>query len=149
MFRSAYNFNHSIDTPSGSGIREVKQLRINEHGKKYLCCIGEINEKEKICSFVRSVDLKALVRRAQNGDPLALDRKPGFFADMSGAPKTLSECYSLLSKAENVFNNLKPDIKSNYNDFADFLHQDFNKLMSFVKHPVIDDPVPVGGDIDA
>lgn len=148
MFRTAFNHNHSINSPVGNSLREVKQLRVTETGKKYLCCIGEVNEKEKICSFARSVDLKALVRRAQNGDPFALDKRRGFFADMSGAPKTLTECYSMLSKAEDVFNNLKPDIKSNYNDFADFLHQDINKLMSYVK-PVVEDPVPDGGDINA
>ena len=131
MFNTPFSHSKTFAAPSGSCERAVKMLKVDCIGNKFLEVVGYSNEKEKICSFVKTCDLKNLVKRVQNGDPYALNQRRGFFADMSRAPKTLSECYSLLSKAENVFNNLNPDLRDKYSSFTDFLNKDFSKLIEY------------------
>lgn len=121
-FFSLSNPRSVVSAPTGSAEKEVKQLRISPDGNKSLEVVGKTNIYEKIQSFKGETDIKTLISRYERGDFSALNKKTGEYFDARPFPKHLSESYEVLRTAENVYNSLNNNQRSNYSSFGEFLN---------------------------
>lgn len=99
---------------SGSNKQIKYEPRINDKGFCELVDVGIIDTDEMIQAELAGTDLKYLLARFLNGDPDALRGKPSFYADVTGAPKTLAEAMDVVLRAEYAFDQLPVDVKKEY-----------------------------------
>lgn len=75
-----------------------------------------------IQSYAASCDLQVIVNRYFNGDPGALSRVQGVYADLDGMPDNIHEVYNLMQRAQVDFGSLPVDIQAKFgNDPMQFL----------------------------
>lgn len=69
---------------------------------------------EKIQAARDSVDLKAILRRYEEGDKTALDKVKGMYIDAVDLPKNYAELYTAVSRANDIFDAMPVEIKEKY-----------------------------------
>lgn len=79
---------------------------------------GVKNIQDEIRSHRASVELATLLQRYAQGDETALNKKPGFFADVSDLPESLIEWNDSFRTANDQFNKLPADIRAAFNNNA-------------------------------
>lgn len=72
-------------SPVGSRFKDENKL-VQEGNNYRLEKVGQIDIQEQIASYADGVDLKKMIQRFKRGDSTALDRKRGFYADVSSYP---------------------------------------------------------------
>lgn len=76
----------------------------------------------EIQSYAASCDLQYIINRYFNGDPGALSRIQGVYADLTGMPDSIHEVYNLMQQARVDFGALPADVKDRFgNDVMRFL----------------------------
>ena len=76
----------------------------------------------EIQSYAQSCDLQTIINRYFNGDPGALSRVQGVYADLTGMPDSIHEVYNLMEQAKSDFGRLPADVKDKFgNDVMRFL----------------------------
>lgn len=89
-------------------------LQLNEAGSHDLY--------QDIQSYAASCDLQVIINRYFNGDPGALARVQGVYADLDGMPDNIHEVYNLMQRAQADFGSLPADIQAKFgNDPMQFL----------------------------
>lgn len=89
-------------------------LQLNEAGSHDLY--------QDIQSYAASCDLQVIINRYFNGDPGALARVQGVYADLVGMPDNIHEVYNLMQRAQADFGSLPADIQAKFgNDPMQFL----------------------------
>ena len=73
---------------------------------------GTVNIYDEIQSHRQSVELSTLLQRYAQGDPTALNKIQGVYADVVDMPSTYSELFERVRDAENSFNALPEDVRS-------------------------------------
>lgn len=110
-------------TCSGTGGIEI------EYAPKY-AADGTLTVKEvgkhdlyaDIQSHADSVDLNNILARYSNGDPSALNVRPGSFGDFVGMPKTYAELLNRTLDGERQFNQLPLEVREKFDyDFGKWL----------------------------
>lgn len=106
---------------SGDGVRPVYQMVINVHnGESELKEVGKENYDQFIQSFAPSCDISVIAARVAAGEVELLNKRPGFFGDVSQMPETLAEILQTRIDAKRIYDNLAPDIKEKFDGFDDF-----------------------------
>lgn len=107
---------------SGSPIKVTYSPKVSPSGSIHLVATGEVDLYNEIQSHKQSVDLKSLIARFESGDIDVLNRKSGFFADISGLPQTYAELHQLLTDARSHFDALSVDVRKRFDfDFGKYL----------------------------
>lgn len=108
--------------PAGSRYTEDIGLRYDERGNRIFYVKGTIDIYEKIQSYKDDCDIELIIARClATGDNSFLNRKQGFYADVSKMPKNLAEVYSAVNTAQNIFAQLPHDVASKFAGFEDFI----------------------------
>lgn len=106
----------------GSPLKVTYSPKVSPSGSVHLVATGEVDLYMEIQSHKQSVDLKSLIARFESGDVDVLNRKSGFFADVSGFPQTYSELHQLMTDARSHFDALPVDVRKRFDfDFGKYL----------------------------
>ena len=94
-----------------------------ETGRKILVEDKEIDIQDEIQMFEKDCNIYNIINRYMYGDVNALNQVSTSFADLSTAPKSLMEAMNLSLKLKNDFNNLKPEVRAEFNnDFNEYIN---------------------------
>lgn len=113
-FKTAYNYEQEIYTPSGETIIETYEHRINKYGEKYLEKTGEKNIYEEIQTFLEDSKIENAINRVIAGDISGL-RPDGNYIDCTQMPKNLIEAQTMIQDMNNMWLRLPVDLRSKYN----------------------------------
>lgn len=104
----------------GSPVRTTFARRTTEYGDTFLVETGFVNVRDLIQSFAEECDINNIVNRYACGDSSILQKKQGFYADVTGYPQNLADIFKSLADSRSIFDRLPDGIKSRFNDFSDF-----------------------------
>lgn len=124
VFRTQYQARAAARYHTGVGSPLVQQYTAayDKDGVLQLSESGQHDLYQDIQSHAASCDLAVIINRYFNGDPSALSRAQGIYADISTAPGTIHEAANLMRQAEADFLRLPVDIKEKFgNDPMRFL----------------------------
>lgn len=111
MFRTAYSERIRFNQPIGSKIITEHRLVLDKDGIDHLVRDNKINIYERIQASAEQSDINNIVRRAKQGDPLALNQVKGEYMNVLGAPKNLREAQEFVINAQRQFNSLPLETK--------------------------------------
>lgn len=138
-FRTVLDPPKKINTPAGSKIEEVLQLKIDENGNEEFYISGHTNVYEKIQAHLEETKLENIIARCiDTGDTTLLYQKEGFYADITEMPKNWIEAQNKIKNAEEIFNSLPLEVRKKYdNNFNKYLSdvgsEDWLKNMGYTK----------------
>lgn len=137
-WRTQYSKFEKPYTAPGERVRREFQLRIDDDGEQYLAVVGSYDQQDYINSFKDSVDVNLIVDRFARGEATLADlnRKQGFYADVSEMPSSLIEAYNKIESAKKLFDTLPREKREAYgNDYlkfmADFGNEKFFDALGF------------------
>lgn len=117
------SFPHNFVQPSGEIVRDTFTLDISPNGDQKLILSGSYDVQEQINSHRESCDLSKILEKHEMMGTLGLlahNAKNGV-VDTTTIPTNLHEMKKLLDKANIAFDNLKPEVKNNYENLEEFL----------------------------
>lgn len=148
-----------VISPSGDKVRKKYQLDISPNGQEKLIEVGEENIQDVIQAHVGACDLKQILKRHEMMGTLSeLQSRSGSDVNLVDLPKNLHEVKAALEKADVLFQNLKPEIKAQFENVEAFLAAfgSVSGLKAFADHNAALDlapdsapdpaPAPGGGD---
>lgn len=146
-FKTKYDDHPRFYQEPGNPIKQLYQGYYEKDGTLELRPSGEEDLYQFIQSHKDSTDINLLIQRFTAGDESALSRAQGFYADVSGMPKTFQEVLNAVLGGERAFDSLPAEVKQRFNNnFAEWLTAmdlpDFAERMGF-KSP---DPDPQSAD---
>lgn len=122
VFRNQYDDHVRFFTEPGDHIRITYEPYYDENGNLELKEAGKIDQYLDIQSHADSVDLDVILAKYRNGDPDALNRVQGFYADVTGAPKSMADVLNIVIKGETEFNTLPLEVRAKFDyNYAQFL----------------------------
>ena len=139
-FETKWNRSETIPTNSGDRFAPVYKLTVDND----LELDGETDLYAEIQSHAESVDIKTIIARYQAGDESILNSRHGQYIDLSELPCTFAEMHQKIIDAENEFNSLPIEIRSEY-DFdtakfiADIGSEHWANMFNHIKASGIDD----------
>lgn len=101
-------------TSNGSPTEPEYTMTIDKTGHKNLKQTGETNTYNLIQESLEQTKIENIIRRAEMGDPLALNMMNGQYLDVTDVPNTLAEAQNFVIKASQEFNKLPIDIKRKF-----------------------------------
>lgn len=111
----------SIVSCSGSRFESVYKTKIEDDGTISFEVIGQDDVYERIQSFAESCDINVILKRFQKGDSSVLSQVQGFYADVTGAPKTYAQMLQAVIDGQDMFSKLPADLRAEFgNDFYRF-----------------------------
>lgn len=110
MFETKWNRAETEFTDSGSPIAPVYKLTADND----LEVDGEVNLYDEIQSHADSVDIYTILSRFEQGDESVLSKRNGQYVDLTQLPTTFAEMHQKIIDAENEFNALPLEIRSEY-----------------------------------
>lgn len=122
MAKVKYKKKFDVDvrsTNSGSKFINEYSYVYDEDGYKHLEISGKKNIFNEIQANKDYCDIGMMVERFLAGDPEALNRIPGFYADLTDAPKTYMEMVQRVEESRNAFERLDTDIKKVFGNNPD------------------------------
>lgn len=122
----------------GSRYRDVRQPVVDDDGSVKVVVVGQEDLQAEINSHADECNVSYLVERAANGDPLALNQRPGMYGDFTQYPKTYAEMLQRVIDAESFFSTLDPKVRAEFgNDVFKFIagmdQPDWAEKAGFVK----------------
>ena len=121
-FRSQFDEHQHFISEPGDQIRLTFEPYYDEFGNLELKESGKFDQYMDIQSHADSVDINVILARYRNGDENALNRVQGFYADVTGAPKSMADVLNLVIKGETEFNNLPLETRAAFDhNYANFL----------------------------
>ena len=109
-------------TCSGDPIHAIYRPVVGKDGSIELEVSGYENMDEKIASYEESCDIHTLIKRFNEGDLTALNKRQGMYGDFTDMPKNYAEMLQLQIDAKLAFNNLDVETKKKFdNDVNKFL----------------------------
>lgn len=124
-----------------------------EHSRKFVSCAGDPlhpvqhgivkddgsielvvdrleDTDEVIDSYRESTEIYNIIQRIQAGDVSLLNKKNGFYGDVTEMPKTYAEMLDLMHRGEEFFNKLPANVKEEYNNDFNQFFADFDNAMA-------------------
>lgn len=143
MFRNVYTIDRENRPISESGLKTRPDYKptYGKDGKYRLEVCGEINSYDDIQSYHDSCDLQQIIAKYNmTGNADLLNKRHGFYMDITEFPETYAEMQNAMIKAENEFNALPKEFKEKFNNnvrefFAEMGTESFNEKLN----PVIED----------
>lgn len=109
----------TIAAPSGERFSSVFR-EVIENDVPKLEQVGQHDIYQMIQSNTEFADLRCIMEKFQRtGDPSLLNRKEGFYADLTGMPNNLLEAQNKVLKALQMFDNLKPEVRNHFGGTLD------------------------------
>lgn len=113
---------HNFVQPSGETVRDKYVLDVSPNGEEKLILSGTVDIQEEINSHRDACDLaKILEKHEMLGTLSTLAHSGNGVVDLTKIPCNLHDMKKLLDKSEELFNNLKPEVKAKYENFETFL----------------------------
>lgn len=151
MFDTQYSPRERIHPCSGSRVKQLYSGRYDANGRVVLEEKGTEDLYAYIQSFADSVDINVILARFANGDPEALSRAQGFYADVTDFPTNMADALNRINECEEMFRSLPLEVRQKFDcSFEQFLSQsgtdDWLEKMGMVEHsvdvtPQVDAPV--------
>ncbi|UPW41000.1 internal scaffolding protein [Sigmofec virus UA08Rod_5824] len=98
----------------GSRIHQLYRTTFSKDGVLDLVPDGEEDVYVLIQSHAASTDIKLILDRYFSGDPAALARVQGVYADLSEVPDNYHEAMQIIDNARKDFLTLPPEIKAKF-----------------------------------
>lgn len=114
-FRTAYSGQIRFKTPTGNGLENIYEYRINNKGQKELQLVGEKNLYDEIQSFHEECKIENILKQVGIGDYSSF-KPDGMYADITQIPTNLIEAKKEIMKLENVWNKLPTETKNKYDN---------------------------------
>lgn len=138
MFKNIYNINREVKyiANSGSKTRPDYKPTYGKDGKYKLAESGIINSYDDIQSYHDVCDLQQIIAMYNmTGNPDLLNKRHGFYMDITDFPETYAEMQNQMIMAENEFNLLPKEIKEKFNNnvrefFAEMDTEKFNEKIN-------------------
>lgn len=111
--------------PSGDSVVQEYELEYSPQGVPHLVPTGTYDLYDVIQSFRDECDLGKIFQRYANGDVMALNKRQGVYADISGMPEDIFAASKLLDRVEDIYNGLSEDLRARAGSFQDFLQNPF------------------------
>lgn len=115
-FRTQYGEHEKFFSDPGSPIKISYGLKYDQAGCVGLDEKGKINLYDEIQSHADSVDINVILKRFACGDESVLNQRFGDFMDCTALPKTYAELLNVVVNAEDMFNSLPSEIRSEFNN---------------------------------
>lgn len=156
MFKTQFDKHPRFSSNVGETVRVEYSSRFNDDGVLELFESGSSDLSEYIQSFRDSTDINVILTRYLNGDPSALERVQGVYADVSMAPRSYAEALNFIHQGESDFNTLPVEVKEKFgNNYYVWLSSigsqdwfDKMKIAKVASDPVVVEPsVPLNPDI--
>lgn len=110
--RSKYNNDHKT-SPVGEEEKTTYELYLDENGQEELKETGKTNVYEMIQAAAKDVDIYTILERYENGDLAAINKKNGFYEDISEIPNNINELNEAAKNARTVFDSLTEEQREN------------------------------------
>lgn len=126
----------------GSRYEPLYRCEVQDDGSIKFVEIGKDDLYERIQSYEQSTDIRILLKRFERGDSTALSRVQGFYADMTGAPKSYAQILQSVIDGQAMFDQLPAAVRSEFGgDFFKFFStmdspEWMQKVARHVKKPV-------------
>ena len=137
IFRTAYDKDTGLYTSeSGSKLIAKYALKVDvKTGYEYLAPTGEYeNVYDRIQADYPSTDINILMEIFALGETEAINIKPGFYADVTGMPKTYAEMFQRYQDCKKFFDELPADLKEMFNNsFTEFWAEMDSAEKSFIE----------------
>lgn len=142
-FKTQYDEHPRLYCEPGDGIKTTYIARYSDLGILELVAQGKEDLYGYIQSHAESVDIHVILERFAAGDTDVLSRTQGFYADITGLPKTYSEVLNAVLAGEQAFDHLPIEIKQQFNNsFAEWMAsmdtEEFSVKMGFVRDDMTD-----------
>lgn len=123
MFKTTYDRDPAelYCVPSGSRMKDEFQLVTEPDGNTHLEKVGVTDIYQQIQSYREGCTIDNIVRRAVNGDPLALAKHQGVFGDTRFDGQDLIQANEAIKQAQAVYKTLDPSIRAKYGSFDNFV----------------------------
>lgn len=135
IFRTKYdNDTDKFKSESGSKLIAKYALKIDpKTGYEYLAPTGEFdNVYDRIQADYPSTDINILMERFALGETEAIHIKEGFYADVTGMPKTYAELFQRYEDSKKFFEELPADLKEMFNNsYTEFWSEMDSSTKSF------------------
>lgn len=105
----------------GRRVKDKNTLIHDERGNMKLQKVGEVDVYDLIQSYAPECDIEYLVSRFERGDVECLNRRCGFYGDISNAPTNPAEYRNSLIAAQGAFEKNEELCKKYNGDFGKFL----------------------------
>lgn len=133
LFFSRLNRPKTIFSDLGNGKTPVFEIRVVD-GVESLVQIGEDDTFAFIQAGLEDTLIYNILDRYKYGEVDVIARRQGFYADVVGMPKTLSEAQNLLKNISNNFDKLPDQVKSKVGgDVNEFILQVASGTVESVK----------------
>lgn len=126
----------TFSSPIGDGT-QFKYVERYEDGKRIFEKAGQEDIKAYIEASKEASLVSNIIKRFENGDIDALNARRGIYGDSSLLPSTPQEAHNMLRYAAEKFNALPDSVRSNFEDFNDYVTKantlnldDFVKLVT-------------------
>lgn len=119
VFRTQYSGDtDKYKSESGSKLLAEYALKVDEKtGYEYVAPTGEFtNVYEHIQADYPSTDINILMERFALGETDVINIRDGFYADVTGMPKTYAELFQRAEDAHRFFDELPTDLKEMFNN---------------------------------
>lgn len=103
---------------SGSPVVQLYRSQFRKDGTLELIPDGEHDLYAEIQSHAASTDIQMILQRYFNGDPAALSRIQGVYADVTEMPKDIHQAMQMMDTARADFARLPVDIKELFDNDA-------------------------------
>lgn len=121
-FRRYYDDDFEQFTEPGNRYEDEYQLYYDENGAEALKVVGQRDNVAEINSHAAEVDIDLIFEQFTDGDYSALDRRQGFYADVSGLPESFSEAMNINIRGKQIFDELPKEAREIYgNNYLSFI----------------------------
>jgi hypothetical protein len=111
--------------PQGNSIVQEYELEYSPQGVPHLIPVGTYDLYDVIQSFKDECDLGKIFQRYANGDVMALNKRQGVYADISGLPGDVFAANSMIKRVREIYDSLEESTRANYASFEDFVSNPF------------------------
>lgn len=112
-------------TEPGSTEANDYQITIDKKGHKVLKQVGTHDIYEEIQSYAEECKIENILARAAAGDQDALNKRKGFYADITDTPKNLMEAQNSILKLKHGFDELPAEIREKFDNSVEKFVNDF------------------------
>lgn len=121
-FRTQFDPPEHFYSNAGDQLRVTYEPYYDELGNLELKESGKYDQYLDIQSHADSVDINVILAKYRNGDPEALNRVQGFYADVTSAPKSMADVLNIVIKGETEFNSLPLETRAKFDyNYAQFI----------------------------
>lgn len=115
MFSTVYRRAKTVSSVSGEKTRPNYKPMYDDKGNYTLVPNGVFNSYDDIQSYADSCDLSLIMERYNmTGDASLLNKRHGFYEDVTDMPANYAELQNMLIDADNKFNALPLEIREKF-----------------------------------